>query len=69
MIDCPTPHKHKCASRKEAKLFKKHGASGRATQKLSNKVRPYLCVCGSWHLGHIDPRAITVSRRYVYHKP
>lgn len=67
MIRCPTPHKVRLESRREAKTFRKHGWK-RATTKLDNRVRPYLCECGFWHLGHLGNEVITgeKTRKQAY---
>ena len=45
---CPHPSKACYASKKRAKLSLKRmtGVVGHET------LRPYRCVCGTWHLGH-----------------
>jgi hypothetical protein len=48
---CPHPSKAGYRSKKEAKLvLSQHRGVRRA------RLEPYLCACGTWHIGH-KPRA------------
>lgn len=49
-MECPSPTKRQYNSRKAAKQqMARHRVKGR------DKLSAYLCVCGSWHLGHLPP--------------
>lgn len=62
MSPCPTPHKQRYWSRKEAKQTRTRLMANRAAREL----RAYLCECSFWHLGHIANLARQEGRAVAY---
>lgn len=58
-MSCPTPGKRLYKSRKEAR-HAKHAKGG--------LLRPYLCACGWYHLGHLGSEVVAgiKSRAQAY---
>lgn len=51
-MPCRFPHKHRFETRKLAKLARK-----RFDHARDDRLSPFLCECGYWHLGRL-PKAV-----------
>lgn len=57
---CPTPGKRRYESKKVAKFhLRQHRKIGR------ENLRPYLCACGWWHLGHHSPLKPRITEEMI----
>jgi hypothetical protein len=61
---CPSPHKHRHASRGAA-LAAIDSLQRANPDLVSPDLLPYLCGCGSWHVGHSQDSLQTRIRRAI----